>query len=141
MTLIEYIGKKPVVRDTVAGTGIVWAGHGDIQPVDDKAVPALLHHSGMWRVAQPAAESTAKTLGGEQVPNGDDEVPGQQGDDENDALGLDTMNDEELKSFAKTRGLNTQPGVRADLRKKGDELRESVLAALEASMTDAEAGA
>ena len=48
--LIEYVGKKPIKPDNVAGTGIVWHGPGDVQEVPDPAACAkLLRHQDVWR--------------------------------------------------------------------------------------------
>lgn len=57
MARIEYIGKKDISTDTVAGTGTVWYGNGDVQEVPDEAVPKLLVHSGHWRLAESEGAS------------------------------------------------------------------------------------
>lgn len=143
---IQYIGAKPTMKDTVAGTGTIWAFHGDVQEVEAKAAPLLLHHSGIWRVPEQAAfvkKTIAESNPGGDTPPADtgDTPPDTAGDtppsDEDPHL-LAAMNDEELKSFAKSHGLNTQREPRADLRKKGEDLLESVRAALAAADIDAE---
>jgi hypothetical protein len=57
---IEYVGKKPIQPDCVAGTGIVWNGAGDIQEVNDPiAIAKLLEHTDSWRLVdgEKAAEA------------------------------------------------------------------------------------
>lgn len=39
---IKYVGTKVMKKDVVAGTGLIWAGHGDIQDVEDPAKAVLL---------------------------------------------------------------------------------------------------
>ena len=45
---IKYIGYKQLKTDTVAGTSIVWNGHGDVRPVPASAVPRLLSFPDIW---------------------------------------------------------------------------------------------
>lgn len=57
MALIEYVGKKPMKEDNVAGTETVWAGPGDVQEIaDPEAVAKLLAHAGIWRMAVEAPQ-------------------------------------------------------------------------------------
>lgn len=56
--LVQYVGEKPLKEDNIAGTGVAWLGHGDVQPVPVAAWPKLAVHSGVWRLAdgqQPVA--------------------------------------------------------------------------------------
>ena len=56
MAKIQYIGKKPVKHDNVAGTGTVWNGTGDVQEVKDPLVVAqLLRHGSVWQMADGKA--------------------------------------------------------------------------------------
>lgn len=48
---VEYVGTKPTKTDTVAGTGLVWSGQGDVQPVPLKAWLLMARHTGVWRLA------------------------------------------------------------------------------------------
>lgn len=45
---ITYVGKKSPKTDTVAGTGTIWAGHGDTQEVIHGAAVKLLQHPDVW---------------------------------------------------------------------------------------------
>lgn len=45
---VRYVGSKEFRPDTVAGTGIVWRGHGDIQDVPLPAWPKLSKHPDIW---------------------------------------------------------------------------------------------
>ena len=57
MAKIKYVGLKESRADTVAGTGKVWFGKGDVQEVPDIAVPRLLRHPDIWQLVteEPAA--------------------------------------------------------------------------------------
>lgn len=48
MVEIKYIGFKPAKRDTVAGTGTIWDGHGDVRAVPDEAARVLVRHPDVW---------------------------------------------------------------------------------------------
>jgi hypothetical protein len=50
MAKIQYVGLKEARADTVAGTGIVWHGQGDVREVPDLAVSRLLRHPDIWRL-------------------------------------------------------------------------------------------
>lgn len=45
---IAYIGNKTQKRDTVAYTGAIWSGFGDVQVVDARAASLLLKHPTVW---------------------------------------------------------------------------------------------
>lgn len=51
MIEVMYLGHKPSKLDTVAGTGIVWDGHGDVKPVPDAAASVLLRFRDVWAAA------------------------------------------------------------------------------------------
>lgn len=62
MTTIDvmYIGHKPFKEDNVAGTGTVWHGHGDVQPVPSLAWPRLAQHAAVWRIADGITTSVSQ---------------------------------------------------------------------------------
>lgn len=113
MTKIEYVGIKAHGRkDTVAGTGVVWLFQGDVQDVPDAAVPALIKHTDVWRVAEQAAGGLA------------DAAPSQEPNTEPSAdIDLDALDDDGLKAVI------DRLGLKVDKRKKGDALRAAVAAA------------
>lgn len=75
MTQIRYVGKKEVKPDNVAGTGLVWAGNGDVQDVESPvAVAKLLRHPDVWELAD-----------GEAPPASDPETPKTDQDEEDEA--------------------------------------------------------
>lgn len=45
---VKYLGPKPIKRDNVAHTGVVWVGTGDVQEVPDSAWPKLAAHPTIW---------------------------------------------------------------------------------------------
>jgi len=57
MIKIKYMGKKPLRGDTVAGTGIVWCGYGDVQDVPDHAAPKLLQHADVWEMVDEYSQN------------------------------------------------------------------------------------
>lgn len=89
---IAYVGLKASRTDTVAGTGIVWDGAGDVQDVPDDAAAKLLKHPDVWAVAGKGAEALADAKTG----TADPEAPGD---------GLDAMTKEALHEMAKERGV------------------------------------
>ena len=61
MTKIRYIGLKDVKPDNVAGTGLTWTGHGDVQEVSNPtAVAKLLAHSMVWEEAADDSKAATK---------------------------------------------------------------------------------
>lgn len=59
--LLKYVGKKPFAIDSIGGTGVVWNGNGDIQPVPEETAEKLLKHPDQWALAPKAvAESAGK---------------------------------------------------------------------------------
>lgn len=59
---VRYVGLKPQRTDTIAGTGLTWYGHGDIQSVTAAAWDKLKRHSDVWELVDTTAEP-AKTAG------------------------------------------------------------------------------
>lgn len=49
--MIQYIGNKPRKKDTVAGTGTIWSGPGDVQLVEHGPAVKLLEHPDVWQEA------------------------------------------------------------------------------------------
>jgi pyruvate/2-oxoglutarate dehydrogenase complex dihydrolipoamide acyltransferase (E2) component len=72
MTVIRYIGLKPVKQDNVAATGIVWMGAGDAHEVADPiAASKLLSYPLVWEeVAEAEASKAASDEG-----NSEDQPP------------------------------------------------------------------
>jgi len=46
--IVVYVGKKPLKRDTIANTGLVWAGYGDAHEVPHTEAVQLLQHPDVW---------------------------------------------------------------------------------------------
>lgn len=111
MALIEYVGKKPSRADTLAGTGIVWNGPGDVQEVPDEAVPRLLMHPDVWAVAEKAAPKAPEApKAAAPADDGSDskaEVSGPKYlmQTEEGALALDNLDKEALRKIAQESGL------------------------------------
>jgi len=53
---IRYVGHKTEKTDNVAGSGVVWRGHGDVQDVPASIAVKLLRHADVWEAAGPADE-------------------------------------------------------------------------------------
>lgn len=139
---VKYIGLKPSKTDNVAGSGIVWSGQGDVQEVPDEAAQKLLRHPEVWCLDEPAdkpaGEPESDPAG---KPAGDaDEPAGEQSDqagleratfklqaEDGSVIDLATMDDKALKAFV------TEHGLSVDLRKRGDALRGSIMAAIDAA--------
>lgn len=113
MKMVEYIGDKPNGRlDTVnAGATTFWRGKGDVQSVPDEHVEALLKHPNVWRLADslPAAEQQSEQPAEPTLVA---------------AVPLEAMDDNEVREFARARGINV------DLRKRGERLRDAVRAGM-----------
>ena len=78
---VAYIGSKPTKKDTVANTGVVWNGFGDIQTVDARAASLLLKHKDVWcgeaelsnyaKALKETAKQEAKTIVEQELPTED----------------------------------------------------------------------
>ena len=55
---VEYIGKKDVKPDNVAGTGVIWYGAGDVQEVPAEAALRMARHPDVWLIHGAPAERT-----------------------------------------------------------------------------------
>lgn len=133
MAKIEYVGAKERRQDTVAGTGIVWVGKGDVKEVPDVAVPRLLKHPDIWRIAELAAQKKPQQKTNEQSPTGDSKPEGaggseggEGGDGKGDGEGgahviltsegplvLDGMDRDTLMALALESGLKPHPNTGA----------------------------
>jgi hypothetical protein len=62
---VRYVGQKTQRADTVAGTGLTWYGHGDIQSVPLAAWDKLKRHPDVWELVDTTTEApkTEGTLG------------------------------------------------------------------------------
>lgn len=49
---LAYIGHKPAKTDNVAGTGVVWRGHGDVQMVPAGHLSKFLAHPSVWAIPE-----------------------------------------------------------------------------------------
>ena len=99
-TKIEYVGKKPVKKDTIAGTNIVWNGPGDVKDVPDKAVAALLAHTDSWALAS-GEKAPAKAAGDDgKKPEVDGKNAMTEADAKPPMASLDTMDGPALRAFA-----------------------------------------
>ena len=130
MAGIKYIGSKPVKHDNVAGTSTIWTGHGDVKEVPDAAVPLLLKHPTVWELAVapggaavPDEDDAPRTLVYDRVTEGEGSVFRIRDPESGEVLDLGLMTEAEVKSFARVNG------IKADLRKRNDELRTVVMAA------------
>jgi hypothetical protein len=121
MAKIKYVGSKPSRQDTVAGTGIVWHGNGDVKEVPDLAVPRLLRHPDIWCIAAdepkkaPAKVETTEQQGSDEgqeseQPSGDKgSAPEFVMATDNGPLVLDGMDRDTLMALAVEAGLKPHP--------------------------------
>lgn len=143
MIAVKYIGAKASKDLTLNGVTIAaWACLGDIQQVDEKHIAAIAGHPTVWRVM--AAEDLAAPPDQDVVQDdAEDDAPLPAAGDglaaferfesggnvlqlreieSGDVIDLTHMDDGELKAFAR------KNGIKADLRRRGDELRSSIVA-------------
>ena len=113
MPLVEYIGRKPKQTDTVAGTGTIWVGTGDVQPVSDEAWAAMAKHPFVWRLAEK-----------QQVPavTGGLSDAASLSSDDSDKPDLYAMTTAALRDYA------TAEGYDVELTRKGSALRAAIVA-------------
>lgn len=129
MTKIQYIGKKPQRIDTVAGTGIVWAGNGDVQLVPSDAAKRMLQHPDIWAIAEDQEPSNEPA--GEPTPTPSAEAePAESGPQvaaislpDGTIQALDGMSKEALHDLAKALG------VRVHHLSGADKVTEALVAA------------
>lgn len=143
MIPVKYIGAKTSKTVPFGSVIVTWANPGDIQPVDEQHIAYIVQHPTVWEVM--AAEALATSPPASSVPikaseddHGDDAVASgarnfaayeldgnvlQLRDLTSGAIfNLMAMTDTEIKAFARTNG------IKADLRRRGDELRSAVVA-------------
>ena len=48
MVKVKYVGQKPAAIDTIAGTGKVWNGNGDVHDVTERQARALIAYPERW---------------------------------------------------------------------------------------------
>ena len=53
MPRIQYVGKKPMAFDNVAGSRKIWEGHGDVQEVSAEQAKILLKFPDQWALDDP----------------------------------------------------------------------------------------
>jgi hypothetical protein len=111
--LIAYVGKKEARADTIAGTGIVWFGHGDTHDVPDEAAVKLLRHPDIWANVEPVVA--------EAVATGDTPPPANPA---SSAPNFDGMTDEQVRAWALERN------IKPHHKKAGEALRAAVWEAL-----------
>lgn len=67
---VRYVGNRPVRRDNVCGTKLVWQGPGEVLPVSKEVAQRLLRHPDVWRKEEePWVAPTARSL----EPSGSDQ--------------------------------------------------------------------
>jgi hypothetical protein len=112
MPRVMYVGRKAKKEDNVAGSGVVWMGHGDIQPVSNEAWAKLAAYPDVWVDVpdEPAPEPEAP------APSGglSDAAP--------EAVDLYNMNTAALREYA------IGKGYRVDLSLKAKDLRTAIQA-------------
>lgn len=117
MTKIKYVGQKDTRADTVANTGVVWFGRGDVQEVPEAAVPLLLKHPDVWALPDADAKKPAAVV----APPPD--APPPEAVKPLTAEELAPLNDKALRALCAERKLKVHH------TKKGDALREGILEA------------
>ena len=130
MPLIRYIGLKPRKIDNVAGTPAVWDGPGTDQEVNDAAAAKLLQHPAVWALAEAIEIEAEEDHGGmeasdarfEHVTDKDGPVYRLRDLTDGTVVDLTQMDDAALKDFSRVHN------IKADRRKKGDELRSLIVA-------------
>lgn len=115
MPLVEYIGRKPKQTDTVAGTGTIWIGAGDVQEVSDEAWAAMAKHPFVWRLAEKQQEPavTGGLSDAASLSSDDSDKPADKPD-------LYTMNTAALREYAKAKG------YAVNMELKGPNLRTAI---------------
>lgn len=82
---VVYIGHKERKADNVAGSGVVWHGHGDVQPVTPQQWGLLSKYPQIWTreafedattpVASAASMALGEAISGGKLAGADDETP------------------------------------------------------------------
>jgi hypothetical protein len=73
---VRYVGQKTQRADTVAGTGLTWYGHGDIQSVPLAAWDKLKRHPDVWELVDTTTEAPKAegTLGAASAADGSEDT-------------------------------------------------------------------
>lgn len=121
MAQIKYVGRKLTAIDNVAGSGVTWAGNGDVQTVTDRQARILLKYPDQWELADKS-----EVLGSGKEPvvafiNPD----GERVEIAESALNkpLESMDHDELRAFALERFQKTF-GPRMSRKRLIDEIEE-----------------
>lgn len=135
----EFVAVRLVVdrvdfADPTYGSGVVWSGKGNVQPVPNEKWAAMKKHTDVWQEADAstAAEEDARTpalnaeIGTEQAfadpsPSVDLAVNGSGG-----LEAIEDLSDSQLLALVKSSGL------RVDSRLRGEKLRDAVVKAHQA---------
>ena len=130
MPKLRFIGPKPEFTDTyVANTNVRWA-YGDVQAVSDKAAAILLGHPDMWELAEdeaplaPPPPEPPKRHSLVHFKDGEGSVFRLKDTENDEITDLSEMDDNDVKSFAR------RHNIKADLRKRADELRAGIVASV-----------
>lgn len=104
MPTIAYVGLKERKEDNVAGTGLVWSGHGDTHTVSKRDAALLLKHPDVWAEVgeEGAQDNGAAGLSGAKTSQAAEDQGSKVVDD-----GLEAMDIDALKDLAKSRGIAT----------------------------------
>lgn len=134
MPKLKFIGPKPEFTDTyVANTNVRWACHGDVQEVTTGSAAILLGHPDMWELVEdesppappaPPPPEPPKRHSLVHFKDGEGSVFRLKDTESGEITDLSTMDDNDVKSFAR---LNN---IKADLRKRADELRAGIVASV-----------
>lgn len=131
MAKIKYAGAKARKDDNVAGTGVAWFGHGDVQEVPDAAVGKLLKHPDVWQLVGASEGLAAVGASAKPEPEAEKAPAKFVLDGPDGTITLDAMSDDELRAWV---AANLEPaGVKIDGRLKGDKLRAAIVDAVKAA--------
>lgn len=106
MVDIKYVGKKPFALDNVAGSGKLWNGAGDIQPVTQPQAKILLKYPDQWALAKAEDAAAVEQPVTMEVETGTDEqgeMQTEQVDTEALDKPLERMSKPELVALAKVK--------------------------------------
>lgn len=96
---IRYIGRKEWAVDPVAGSGVVWDGAGDVQPMTIAQARKILNHPDEWELADPDDASRLEVQTLHQTV--DDQGKTIEVDDQDLQKPIEKMSRSELKVYAK----------------------------------------
>lgn len=96
---LRYVGKKPSAYDSVARSGVVWNGHGDVQEVTDAQAKLLLRYPDQWALVNEkdqAAVDAPVSISVTEEDGGQVAI-----DPETLKMPLERMSKTELRAYAK----------------------------------------